>query len=121
MFKLFGGTNKSEPENGKDLKIELFDTDQWSRLLAESENQLVFIFKHSSRCGTSSMVLRRFEKQMQEREQPYYFLNIFANRNISDLIAESLDVRHESPQLILIKQGKVFKHASHYGILGLLE
>ena len=120
MFNLFGGTNKLKPESGKDLKIELSGTDQWSQLLAESEKQAVFIFKHSSRCGTSSMVFRRFEKQMREREQSYYFLDIFACRSLSNMIAESLDVRHESPQLLVLKDGKAFKHASHFGILDIL-
>lgn len=120
MFRIFGGTNRSKPENGKDLKIELFEMDQWSQVLAESENQPVFIFKHSNRCGTSSMVLRRFENQMREREQAYYFLNILAHRSMSDMIAETLCVRHESPQLIVLKQGRVFKHESHFGILDIL-
>lgn len=121
MFNIFRGTNKLKPERGKDLKIELFETDQWSQLLAESEKKPVFIFKHSSRCGTSSMVLRRFEKQMQEREQSYYFLDIFACRSLSNTIAESMEIRHESPQLLVLKDGKAFKHASHFGILDILQ
>ncbi len=121
MFKIFGGSNRSNPENGEDLKIELIGIDQWSQLLAESENRPVFIFKHSSRCGTSSMVLRRFEKQMRDREQTYYFLNIFTHRTLSNMIAEALEVRHESPQVIVLKHGKVFKHGSHFGILDILQ
>mgnify|MGYP001547402030 FL=1 len=121
MFKIFGGTNRSNPENGKDLKLELIDMDQWSQLLTESENRPVFIFKHSIRCGTSSMVLRRFEKKMSEWEQPYYFLNILSHRSLSNIIAETLNVRHESPQLIVLKHGKAFKHESHFGILDILQ
>jgi len=54
---------------------------------------------------------------MRERNKKYYFLNILGNRNLSDWIADELNIRHESPQLIVLKDAKVIAYDSHYNLL----
>ena len=82
-----------------------------------SENPVI-IFKHSTRCGISTMVLRKFERnfEIDNNQLKMYFLDLIAYRSISNKIASDYDVRHESPQLLLIKNGKAIAHNSHSGI-----
>lgn len=84
----------------------------------QSANGLtVLIFKHSTRCGTSAMALNRLESKWQGNEniQPY-FLDLLAHREISTELADIFGVRHESPQVLLIRDGKCIYHNSHTGI-----
>ena len=93
--------------------------EQLDEIEQESHKQLVVIFKHSTRCGISRMVLRNFENEFastSEKELKLYFLDLLSNRDISNEIASIFGVRHESPQLLIIKEGKVVQHESHHGI-----
>ena len=82
-----------------------------------SKKRNVYIFKHSSRCGVSSMVKKRFENQLIEKGLGFYYLHIQTHRCLSNWLAEELNIRHESPQLIVINSEKVIAHGSHYDIL----
>jgi len=117
MLKIFRGKDKGGSNEGPALKIEFLQKEQWQELLDRSAHEPVFIFKHSIRCGISSVILNRFDKQMREKNQGYYFLNILANRELSNWIADELNIRHESPQLIVIKGAKVIAYDSHYRLL----
>lgn len=119
MFKnLF---KKSEPSNTDINRIALTSEDQIDELLNLSYQKSVLLFKHSSRCGISSMVLKRFENKIKQEQSEfaYYFLDLLQHRNISNMIANKLNVPHQSPQLIIIKNGRVTNHSSHYGIVDL--
>lgn len=76
------------------------------------------IFKHSTRCPVSMMAKRRFEMGRDEIPQdlPVYYLDLLAHREISNAIAEQFSVHHESPQLLLIKDGECIYEASHSDI-----
>ncbi len=74
------------------------------------------IFKHSSRCGTSSMVLSRLERSDTPPTMDFYFLDLIRYRSISNKIAEEFHVYHESPQILLIKNGECIYDESHMGI-----
>lgn len=117
MLNIFKRKNNEEASDRPELKIDFFEKEQWQSLLSESNQEPVFIFKHSTRCGVSSMVFQRFKKQMRESNQPFYFLNILANRDLSDWIADELNIRHESPQLIVLKDEKVIAYDSHSNLL----
>ncbi len=117
MLNIFNRKNKKPNADEQGLRIDFLEEEQWQGLLDQSMNESVFLFKHSIRCGVSSMVLRRFEKQMRERNKNYYFLNILANRYLSNWIADELNIRHESPQLIVLKEAKVIAYDSHYNLL----
>ena len=85
----------------------------------ESSNGPVLIFKHSTRCSISSMALNRLERSWQEDDmsniKPYY-LDLISYRDISNEIATEFDVPHQSPQVIVIKDGKAIYDNSHMGI-----
>lgn len=78
----------------------------------------VAVFKHSSRCPISGMARNRMEKGLVNlpEEMPVYFLDILQFRALSQEIAEQYDVIHESPQLLLIKEGQCVFHTSHQGV-----
>jgi len=90
-------------------------------IIDQSELNTIVIFKHSTRCGISSSVLRRLEKQtkpLTDRTN-FYLLNVIQYRNISNEISQQLSIHHASPQLLIIKQRKVIAHDSHYDILNM--
>ena len=90
--------------------------DDFEKLLALSQNSTVLIFKHSTRCGTSRFALKEFEqswKMEDEHKMVFCFLDLIAHRYVSDFIEASLGVRHESPQVILMKKGKCVYSVSH--------
>ena len=74
------------------------------------------IFKHSTRCGTSGMVKNRLFKKELPSGIDFYYLDLIANREISNKISEIYRVRHESPQVLLIKEGKCTYNESHSAI-----
>jgi len=73
------------------------------------------IFKHSIRCSTSLMAKRRLEldKETFPPDIPAYFVDLIRFRDISNLIAENFQVYHESPQLLVIKDGECILDQSH--------
>ena len=92
--------------------------DEFDSVLGESHDRPVLIFKHSTRCIISTMVLRSLEAQA-DRLNPlgaWYYLDLIAHRDYSNLIAQELGINHESPQLIILHSGKVIWHESHQGI-----
>jgi bacillithiol system protein YtxJ len=76
------------------------------------------IFKHSTRCSISLMAKRRFEMDWESLPDnvPVYFLDLIKHRDISNQIAEDFQVYHQSPQLLLIKDGECILDQSHSGI-----
>ena len=101
--------------------IPITDISQLDALAATSKTEIVLIFKHSTRCGISKMVIRQFEKSFQASEEKVtvYYLDLLNYREISDEIAAKFQVFHQSPQLLVLKNGVVVEHASHYSILEL--
>lgn len=76
------------------------------------------IFKHSTRCSISMMAKRRFEMDMDKlpADMPLYFLDLIKYRDLSSKIAEDFHVHHESPQMLLIKDGDCILDQSHGSI-----
>jgi len=73
------------------------------------------IFKHSTRCSISMMVKKRFELDWDKlpKNFPLYFLDLIKHRDLSNKIASDFQVYHESPQLLLIKDGSCVLDLSH--------
>ncbi|HEY0772163.1 MAG TPA: bacillithiol system redox-active protein YtxJ, partial [Sphingobacteriaceae bacterium] len=73
------------------------------------------LFKHSTRCSISLMAKRRVEQDWDDlpEDTTVYFLDLLNYRNLSHEIAELFDVHHESPQLLLIKDGECILNQSH--------
>ncbi|MFN3757131.1 MAG: bacillithiol system redox-active protein YtxJ, partial [Flavobacterium sp.] len=101
--------NSSESESASNVKWRLLtDLAQLNELIEISHKQPVVIFKHSTRCSISRFVLKSFENEydLSEDELLPYFLDLLSNRNISNEIASRFEVFHQSPQILLIKDGE---------------
>jgi bacillithiol system protein YtxJ len=96
--------------------ISLTSAEQIDQLVDKSKTVPQVIFKHSTRCGTSSMVLSRFERAQDLPGADYYFLDLISYRKLSNAVSERFQVPHESPQLLLIKDGECVYDESHMGI-----
>ncbi|HBI02391.1 MAG TPA: bacillithiol system redox-active protein YtxJ [Flavobacterium sp.] len=96
----------------------LTDLGQLNELIELSHQQPVLIFKHSTRCSISRFALKNFENEydFSEEELQPYFLDLLEYRNISNEIANRFNVMHQSPQILLIKDGKCVYDESHDGI-----
>ncbi len=97
----------------------LENPDQLNQIIDESTNVNILIFKHSTRCSISRATLDRLERNWKESEIPNvkpYFLDLLAYRSISNAIAEQFQVEHQSPQVLIIRDGKSVYDNSHYGI-----
>lgn len=80
----------------------------------ESYQNEVVIFKHSTQCAISSMAKSRLERSYEPiASETYYYLDLLKYRNVSNAIAEQFQVHHESPQIILLKNGEVVYDESH--------
>lgn len=89
-------------------------------LFSAPESQSIIIFKHSLTCPISSAGLRQFERFLDQRveseNESFVLIQIQRRRDLSNRVAEVSGVRHESPQALLLKKGRVEWHASHSAI-----
>ena len=91
--------------------MSLSQPSELDKIKEDSFKNPQYIFKHSTRCSISSMVMSRFESAHDSVS--VYLLDLLSYRELSNQIADEFQVRHESPQLIMIKNGVCFSHASH--------
>lgn len=96
--------------------ISLEDELQLKDIIERSEQRPQLIFKHSTRCSVSSMAKNRLMKNELPEEVDFYYLDLLKHRNISNKIAADFDVEHQSPQVLLIKNGKCVYTESHSAI-----
>ena len=92
------------------LKIDNRET--LDKLITDSKNKPVVIFKHSNSCGISSRAYREMEKL----ENPVNLLEVQSAREVSRDLADLTGVRHETPQVIVLKDGKAVWNASHFDV-----
>ena len=119
LNKLFGNdepksSNTAENTFWKNIESE----DDLKEATQKSFHKKVVIFKHSTRCQISKMVLKNFEKEVasSDKEVEYYFLDLIKYRPISNQIVEDFGVSHQSPQMIVLVDGKAVANASHQSI-----
>lgn len=76
------------------------------------------IYKHSFSCGISMFAKLKVEEVMKDAsdEAEFYLIDVRQSRGASNLVAEQSGIRHESPQVIVIKKGEIIWHASHGAI-----
>lgn len=94
----------------------LAQLDELDRL---SQEKPMLIFKHSTRCGVSLRMLSTVEKAWKQADDILFsawFLDLLNHRDISTAIASRYGIEHESPQTLLIKNGKCILDASHHFI-----
>ncbi|MFL9832790.1 bacillithiol system redox-active protein YtxJ [Chryseobacterium terrae] len=115
--KIFGG--KPEEGDTKSFWNMIKSEEDLEKAIQQSHKNRVAIFKHSTSCFISKTVLKNFEKEIENSDGQnvsFYFLDLLAFRPISNKIAEDFQIRHESPQLIVIENGKAINNASHQDI-----
>lgn len=100
-------------------KIDWKEIDSEEGLNEALNQELAVIFKHSTTCVISGMVLNRLESSWNSGEMgkaKMYYVDLLGHRNISSQISDQLSVQHESPQMIILNKGEVKYHTSHMGI-----
>ena len=75
------------------------------------------IFKHSTRCSTSVVAKSRLERSITPEGIDFYYLDLIAHRHLSNMVSEQFDVYHESPQVLVIRNGACVYDESHSGIM----
>ncbi len=93
---------------------ELHTLEEWQGVLRETEGHPLFVMKHSSTCPISAAGYQEF--LFHETKLPKYLVVVQTARDVSKKIGEDTGVRHESPQVLLLKDGKAVWNASHYDI-----
>ena len=101
----------------KSLKT-LPDTAALDAAIAESRERPVLIFKHSRTCGISCEAFDELHAHLADAaaEASYNLITVQSHRGLSDEAAKRLGVRHETPQVILLRDGVPVWNASHFRI-----
>lgn len=97
-----------------DVFVPLASASEFDRLLAASHDAPVIVFKHSESCGASWMAETSLAEQ--RLPAPVHRVVVQRQRELSARIAEALGVRHESPQVLILADGRVAWHTSHSGV-----
>jgi bacillithiol system protein YtxJ len=115
LFLFRSGTSTKSKMNWNQLTSE----EQLEEIKKESQERPVMIFKHSTSCPISTTSLARMERGWKEDEAKnikIYYLDLLSNRSLSNAVALEFNVEHQSPQVILIKNGERVYDESHFGI-----
>ena len=116
---LFGKTNNDTKKEERSVPwIPLASLSQLEEIEKRSITKTQVIFKHSTTCGISSMVLNTFKRNYNYTKDQIdlYYLDLHGNRDVSNEIAYKFQVIHQSPQLLIIKNGMAIAHSSHGGL-----
>lgn len=92
------------------------DESELEEIIKRSEERPQVIFKHSTRCSISAVAKSRLDKAKAPENVDFYYLDLISFRNISNKVAEVFDVYHESPQVLVIRNGECVYDESHMGI-----
>lgn len=114
--KIFGGS--SEPKEERLLPwINLNSLSQLVEVEEKSKTKTQVIFKHSTRCGISRMVMNQFiDAYDVDANLDLYYLDLLNYRDVSNEVGYKFQVMHQSPQMLIIKNGVTVTHASHGAI-----
>ncbi len=112
--RFFGG---KEPLNVEDWKV-LNQTNQLDEIIEISFQKPVVIFKHSISCGISAMAKHQLEHNwtFDAADLDFYYLDLINHRAISNKIETQFGVYHQSPQLIVVKNGEAIFNTSHHRV-----
>ncbi len=117
LKNIFGSEETPKQQESKMNWEILNDVDQLGAIIFNSNEKPVVIFKHSTRCSISRMALKQFENEFNSADEVTpYFLDLLNYRDISNEIANRFGVEHQSPQILLIKDGQSVYDASHSDI-----
>jgi bacillithiol system protein YtxJ len=116
---LFGGKDEKESKKDKELPwIPLTTLEQVQEIDKKSKIKTQVIFKHSTTCGISRMVINMFKETyaFSEEQIDLYYLDLHAYREVSNEVGYKFQVLHQSPQLLVLKNGIAVAHSSHGAI-----
>lgn len=116
---MFGGKNDEEKKIQKTIPwIALTSLGQLEEIVQKSNSRAQVIFKHSTTCGISRMVLNMFTQNygLAGVQLDFYFLDLHSYRDVSNEVGYKFQVLHQSPQLLVIKNGVTVAHESHGAI-----
>ncbi|WP_299432662.1 bacillithiol system redox-active protein YtxJ [uncultured Maribacter sp.] len=119
LNSLFGGSSNEEKKEKKVIPwIPLTNVAQLNDIEEKSKSKLQVIFKHSTTCGISRMVMNMFQEtyDLNEQQADLYYLDLHSYRPVSNEVAIKFQLIHQSPQLLLVKNGVVEASSSHGGI-----
>ena len=119
LNSIFGNRGEVKEEKKSNVNwIPLNTLSQLDEIKEQSKSETILIFKHSTRCGISRMVIKQFESMFDEelKDVKVYYLDLLNYRNISDEVGYRFQILHQSPQLLVIKNEIAVASASHYDI-----
>ena len=119
FFNKMFGTEDSKKQETKGFQWKILSSEaDLQAAIAQSDSKNVVLFKHSTRCSISSMAKSRLERgwDISDEAADIYYLDLIQYRNVSNAIATNLGVQHQSPQVIVLRNGKAIYNASHSAI-----
>lgn len=119
MDKLFKSQRDIAKEEMNGIQWDTLESiDQLDNIIKNSSIKPKVIFKHSTRCGISRMVFNQFQKGYESNDDnvTYYLLDLLSYRDVSNAVAQKLNVVHQSPQVIILFDKEVIHTESHHGI-----
>lgn len=84
-------------------------------IVLKSQERIQIIFKHSTACPISRIAYEKFKSHypLENREAEVYYLGVIEQRAISNYVADKLNIKHESPQMLVLRNGQVIFNESH--------
>lgn len=119
LNKIFGSSNQENQESNSEPKFyNLTHIEALDAIDNASFERPIVLFKHSTRCSISRFALKQFDDayHFSDTEMEWYLLDLLNYREVSNAIANRYEVMHQSPQILVIKNGKVVYTASHDAI-----
>jgi bacillithiol system protein YtxJ len=121
FFKNIFGENTSEEKQNEKVEAKFFTfnkMEQFDEIDEISQTKPVVLFKHSTRCIISRTVLKQFDADFNfsEDKLDWYVLDLLNHRDLSNEIASRYNVVHQSPQIVVIRNGKAVFNESHDSI-----
>jgi bacillithiol system protein YtxJ len=101
------------------MLTHLHDLDALEAAISESRDRPVLLFKHSRTCGISCEAFDELHAHLDRGTRlgaTYKVITVQSHRHVSDEAATRLGIRHETPQAILLRDGKPVWKASHFRI-----
>lgn len=102
-----------------ELPSPITTIEQWEEAYAAAATEPLLIFKHSTQCSISSGAHEELSAWLEDAKKlEFQVITVLVpeNRPVSDAISERLGIKHESPQLLFVRNGSVSWHASHWRI-----
>jgi bacillithiol system protein YtxJ len=92
--------------------------DELDRLIAASDQRPVLLFKHSYTCGVSAEAMDELISHLNDQpaDVHYAVVTVQTHRDVSNAVSQKLGVRHETPQALLVREGRVVWSASHFRV-----